>query len=330
MNTTSPIPMRFTPSPFATHRHTPKTWDDVRMAFSSSILVDTPLDSLAQNLEGVDWPLKGKDETPATYIDLSFDEMRESLALRGQSPRVADHLIDILRETLAFDNPFGEMVTQSSANAAGENPLVKNLEKLKIPADFPITLTSLAPETLFFCQLENIRTLGEFALAAQRMAGTVIVGGDFRALLNALSNIDEHTLAQYLPFRPGAKGIHYIEGLAMAVSAQPVSIQAALAHHAKQPLPEAVEQLARTVSPVEVLKARNALHVHAHALHGFCMEDYVDLQRQLAAGDSPRRLVAALGDPIIEAVVADLITPPPATPAAPVGMRARFLNWWRK
>jgi len=324
-----PLPMRsLTPSPFAAHRHTPQEWDEVRKAFSSSILVDTSLNSLAQNLEGVDWPLKGSDETPAGYIDLSFDEMRERLALLGQAPRVADHLIDILRETLAFDNPFGEMVTQSSINAVGENPLVKNLEKLKIPSDFPITLTSLAPETRFFCQQENIRTLGEFALAAQRMAASVIVGGDFRALLNALSNIDESTLAQYLPFRPGAKGLHYIEGLALAVRAQPVAIQAALAHQLKQPLPEAVEQLGLTVSSQQRVVAKNSLHVHAHALHGFCMEDYADLQRQITAGDSPRRLVVLLGDPIIEAVVADLITPPPAAPA-PVGWRARLVNWWR-
>jgi hypothetical protein len=298
------------------------------MAFSSSILVDTPLSSLAQNLEGVDWPLQGRDETPAGYIDLSFDEMRERLALRGQPPRVADHLIDILRETLAFDDPFGEMITQSEATAANDNPLVKNLEKLKIDGKFPITLTSLAPETLLFCQLENIKTLGEFALAAQRMAGSVIVGGDFRALLNALSNIDERTLAHYLPFRPGSKGIHYIEGLAHGVSAQPVAIQAALARELKQPLSEAADALARTVSNAQLAQAKAALHGHAAALRGFCEEDYAEVQRQIAAGANPRRLVAVLGDPAIEAVVADLITPEPVV--RPTGLRARLLRWWRK
>lgn len=296
------------------------------MAFSSSILVDTSLKSLAQNLEGVDWPLQGRDETPASYIDLSFDEMRERLALSGHPPRVADHLIDILQETLAFDNPFGEMVTQSASTEVCDNPLVKNLEKLKIPGDFPITLTALAPETLMFCRLENIRTLGEFALAAQRMAGSVIVGGDFRALLNALSNIDERTLAHYLPFRPGSKGIHYIEGLALGVIAQPVRVQAALAHQLKQPLPEAAEELARTVTPKQIAQAKTELQLHAHALLGFCTEDYADLQREIAAGANPRRLVSVLGDPAIEAVVADLITPPVVRPT---GFRARLLRWWR-
>lgn len=326
MNTTRSLPPRRTQSPFAIHRHTPQTWDEVRLSFSSSILVDTSLNSLAQNLEGVDWPLQGRDETPAAYIDLSFDEMRERLALRGQPPRIADQLIDILRETLAFDNPFGEMVTQSAASGEGENPLVKNLEKLKIPGEFPITLTSLAPETLLFCRLENIRTLGEFALAAQRMAGSVIVGGDFRTLLNALSNIDERTLAHYLPFRPGSKGIHYIEGLALGVVAQPVEIQAALALELKQTLPEAAQELARSVSAKQLAQAKTELRVHANALHGFCMEDYTELQRLLAAGVNPRSLVAVLGDSVIEAVVADLITPPPVRPT---GLKARLLRWWR-
>ncbi|MDF3057405.1 MAG: hypothetical protein K0R17_1620 [Rariglobus sp.] len=316
-------------SPFATHRHTPKDWDDVRMAFSSSILVDTSLTSLAQNLEGVDWPLSGRDETPAAYIDLSFDEMRERLALRGQPPRVADQLIDILKETLAFDNPFGDMVVQSEAAAAGENPLMKNLEKLKIPPAFPIALTSLAPETLLFCRLENITTLGEFALAAQRMAGSVIVGGDFRALLNALSNIDEATLARYLPFRQGATGVHYIEGLAQGVGAQPVAIQAALARELKQTLPEAAEEMARTVPQEQLARARRELHLHAGVLRGFCEAEHADLQRQIAGGVDPRRLVAVLGDPVTEAVVADLITPPPVVAPAPTGLVARLLRWWR-
>lgn len=324
MNTTPTILSQRTSSPFATHRHTPKTWDEVRMAFSSSILVDTSLNSLAQNLEGVDWPLKGRDETPAAYIDLSFDEMRERLAVLGQPPKVADHLIDILRETLAFDNPFGEMVTQSAAANVDENPVVKNLEKLKIPGDFPITLTALAAETLMFCRLENIKTLGEFALAAQRMAGSVIVGGDFRALLNALSNIDERTIAQYLPFRVGSKGVHYLEGLALGVVAQPVEIQAALALRLKQPLPPAAEELARAVSARQLLQAKAELQAHANALLGFCKEDYAELQRQMAAGVSPRSLVVVLGDPLIEAVVADMITP---VVIRPVGMCARFFNW---
>ena len=52
-------------------KYTDKDWDEVRSAFASSIMVNTALSSLAQNLDGPDWPVKGKDETPAKYVDLS-------------------------------------------------------------------------------------------------------------------------------------------------------------------------------------------------------------------------------------------------------------------
>jgi hypothetical protein len=328
MKTISSFPPRRSQAPFCPAVHTAKDWDEVRTAFSSSILVDTPLTSLAQNLEGIDWPLNGREETPAAYIDLTFEEMRERLAMCGQPPRVGDQLIDILRETLAFDDPFGDMVALTDAGGGEENPVVKNLARLQIPADFPVALTTLSSETLLFCRLENVTTLGEFALIAQRMAGAVIVGGDFRALLNALSSIDERTIARYLPFRVGAKGLHYIEGLGQAVCAQPVEVQAAMARRAGQPLSAALQDLAAMVSDEQLTCARTELMRHALALRPFCDQECAELLRQVAAGADARRLLVTLGDPMLEAVVADLITPERSIQKS--GWRARLLRWWRK
>ena len=53
---------------------TPQDWDAVRTAFASSILVDTALSSLAENLDGPLWPNPDKSETPANYIDFDYDE----------------------------------------------------------------------------------------------------------------------------------------------------------------------------------------------------------------------------------------------------------------
>jgi hypothetical protein len=326
-NTISPFaprrPANAVPAP---GRYTSRQWDEVRRAFCSSILADTPLNSLAQNLEGVEWPLSGPGETPSAYLELEYEEMRERFALRGQPAAVADQLIDILKETLAFDNPFGEMVTQSETAATAENPLVKNLAKLKIPADFPVRLAALSPETLLFCQLESIVTLGEFAIAAQRMAGSVIVGGDFRALLNALSHVDERTLARYLPFRPGEKGLHYIEGLAQAVGAQPVEIQAALANRLMQPLPKAAQELAGTVSQNDILVAKAGLASHADGLKVYCKTEYDQIMTQIAGGVSPRQFTSVLGDPVLEAIVADLLKPV----VQRVSLVSRLTSWLRK
>lgn len=327
MSTSTPMIVRPRgQSPQHASRYTARDWDAVRRSFSSSILVDTPLSSLAQNLEGLDWPLPGRAETPAAYLYLSFDEMKAQLVLRGQPPRAADHLIEILRETLAFDDPFGDMIAQGGETEARENPLVKNLARLGIPGDFPVALVGLSPETLLFCRLEDIKTLGEFALMAQRMSGQVIVGGDFRALLNALSNIDEATLARYLPTRPGAKGVHYLEGLALAVGSQPVEMQAALSRRSGQPLSAAAAELADTVSSQQMTEALEALRGHAAALRPYCRDEYDELERKLASGVPAAQLVSVLDDPMLEAVVAVLIKPPPVQRPS---LFERFLVWWR-
>jgi hypothetical protein len=208
---------------------TAKDWDEVRLAFSTSIMIDTALSSLAQNLDGPDWPVGGADETPAKYIDLDCDELVGQLRRSGHGPELADQLAEILRETLAFDRPFGEMAAQSAAVSARENQLLRNLARLGIPEDFPIALAVLEPGTREFCQLEKLATLGEFAVFAQSMAQTVIVGGDFKKLLNALSHVDEAALAGLLPFRRGAKGLHLAEALAQAARCADAAARAARA-----------------------------------------------------------------------------------------------------
>jgi hypothetical protein len=208
-------------------KNTEQDWDQVRKAFSASIMVDTALSSLAQNLDGPDWPLAG--ETPANYIDLSFDEMRDWLAVKGLSPDYGDLMVNILRDTLAFDSPFGEMVEQNEVAGAKDNQLLKNLAKLGIAQEFPVALLLVSPDTLEFCRSEGIETLGALAVFAQGMSQTVIVGGDFRKLLNSLSHVDEATVAEFLPFRPGVSGLHLVEALGQATRSPDPAAHAALA-----------------------------------------------------------------------------------------------------
>jgi len=200
-------------------KSTAKDWNEIRKAFAASIMAETPINSLAQNLDGPEWPIKGKEETAAKYLDLSFEEVLEVLQLKGQTPERIDQLIGILKETLAFDSPFGEMVEQTQAASERDNQLLKNLAKLGIPENFPIALTALDPGTLEFCKLERLVTLSEFAVRAQSMSQNVIVGGDFKKLLNALSHIDETALAEVLPFRVGHKGLHLVEAIGQAAKA---------------------------------------------------------------------------------------------------------------
>ena len=252
------------------HKYSEKDWDEMRTAFASSIMVDTPISSLAQNLDGPTWPVKSKEETPAKYIDLSYGEAMELLALKGQTDDKLDLLISIMKETLAFDNPFGDMIEQTEAAAARENPLLKNMARSGIPEKFPISLTALGSDTVEFCKLEDLKTLGEFAVFAQEMSQNVIIGGDFRKLLNALSNLDEITLAEILPFRKGAKGLHLVEALAQA-----------------------------TRTPAPLARANEAAAWFA--------DDFAQMKKDFADETNVARHLGVLGDVALEKKVADLI-----------------------
>ncbi len=190
-------------------------WDHVRAAFSTSIMVDTALSSLAQNLDGLEWPFTGKDEKPSTYLDFTYAELVEEFKARGRPTAVA-LLAQILRETLDFDQPFGEMVRQTEAFAQRDNPLLQSLARLGIAESFPLELTTLDASARDLCRLEEVTTIGEFALFAQKLSQGIIVGGDLRRLLNALAHVDERALAELLPFRTGSTGLHFAEALIQA------------------------------------------------------------------------------------------------------------------
>ena len=249
---------------------------------------------LAQNLDGPDWPIKARDETPATYIDLSLEEVVELLALKGQQPEQVDRLVALLKDTMAFDDPFGEMVEQTQAAEARDNPIRKNLAKLGIPELFPISLTTLGEETLEFCKLEKLATLAEFAVFAQGIAQNVIVGGDFRKLLNALSHIDEAALAEVLPYRPGAKGVHLVETLGQAVRSGNPGTRAALAST-------------------------------------WFQDELASIQKELDAGGSLARQFVSLGNPALEEQAAELLRPYLKGAAGKVGSvrkRGFFARWF--
>jgi hypothetical protein len=280
-------------------KYTEKDWDEVRSAFSASLMVDTALSSLAQNLDGPEWPIKGKEDTPAKYVDSNYAEIKEILALKGY-PNHADLLITILKETLAFDAPFGEMVEQTQASAQKDNQMLKNMAKLGIPENFPIGLTALDAGTVEFCSMESLSTLGEFAFFAQGMSQNVIVGGDFRKLLNALSHIDEKALAELLPFRPGATGPHLLECLV---------------------------QTARVTEPAA--QAEKAAKAFA-----WFKDEHAALQRALAAGTSLSRLLMVLGNPTAESTAAEMLKAyakgGPVNDKSKSGLLGFLGRWFRK
>jgi hypothetical protein len=277
--------------PENTSQYSEKDWNEVRSAFAASLMVDTSLNSLAQNLDGPEWPIKSKEETPAKYVDLGFEEMQEMLALKGLSNH-SDKLITILKETLAFDAPFGDMVEQTQASSQKDNQMLKNMAKLGIPEIFPIELTALDLGTMEFCAMEKLTTLGEFAIFAQGMSQNVIVGGDFRKLLNALSHIDEMTVAELLPFRPGSTGLHLLECLAQA---------------------------SRVLDPaVKAAKIEKAFT--------WFQDEHAAVLREVSAGTPLARVLMVLRNPAAEAAVAEMLKPAVKAKSGLLGLLSRWFG----
>lgn len=288
---------------------TPKDWDDVRAAFATSIMINTSLSSLAQNLDGPDWPIKGKDETPAAYVDYNHEEVLEMLALKGQDASRFDQLVAILRDTLAFDAPFGEMVEQVAASAEKDNPFLKNLARLGVPEDLPLSLVMLSADTKEFCTLEQLKTIGEFAVFAQTMSQNVIVGGDFRELLNGLAHVDEEGLQKFLPLRTGEKGVFLLEALAAAYRARPDRIRAALGKRFGVRLGASVGGTAVNLSEAELAECERALREDAALAVAWFASQIADIKREVIAGQSLARILSTLKDPETETIVAALLEP---------------------
>ena len=150
-------------------KFTSTEWEDIRKKFRQSIMADTSLVSLAQNLDTKEWPLKGDDEKPSKYIDFNYDELLMLPEIAGSADK-ADHLIGILKETHAFDDPFGDMVAQVEETSAKENPILKTLARLGVPNDFPMSLATFTEGTRVICASEGSKTIGEFANLGQQMS----------------------------------------------------------------------------------------------------------------------------------------------------------------
>ncbi|WP_138223366.1 hypothetical protein [Nibricoccus aquaticus] len=295
-------------TPPGTGKFSPREWDVVRTAFHTSIMIDTTLAGLAENLNVAAWPIKGEDETPAKYIDLTYRELCAMPGLAGKTERI-DLLITILQETLAFDEPFGDMVTNDALVDERDNPILKNLNKLGIPEEFPISLIALTPETREFCNLEGITTLKAFAVFAQGISHNVILGGDFRALLNSLSHIDEQTLSQFFPFRPGEKGLHLLEGIALAVRAFPDAIEASLAQRYGAILGTEDAEKAESAQQSDADAAEEILRQHTASYIEYFQADHAKLQEQVNTGVPVARLAIVLKDPLVESIVTGLLKP---------------------
>jgi hypothetical protein len=280
-------------------------WDEVRKKFRHSIMADTSLVSLAQNLDTKEWPHAGEEEKPSKYIDFSYDELLMMPEIAGSAEK-ADHLIGILKETLAFDDPFGDMVAQVEEVSAKENPILKTLSRLNIPENYPLGLANFSEGTRIVCASEGIKTIGEFANLGQQMSTRVVLGGDFRNALNALTHGDEEGIGVFLPYRKGSTGLHLAEAITLIPASLPRPDQLGLAKAYGARLSAADSAAARTLTKEQIEKHESMLRVTTNAALDWFKAEKEALLKLLADGGTYERYFVVANDPAREAIAVKL------------------------
>ena len=286
-------------------KFTSNEWDDIRKKFRNSIMASTPLTSLAQNLDTDAWPHDGEEEKPSKYIDFSYDELLMMPEIAGNAAK-ADHLIGILKETLAFDDPFGDMVAQVEETAAKDNPILKTLGRLNIPATYPMALANFTEGTRIVCASEGVKTIGEFANLGQQMATRVVLGGDFRNALNALTHGDEEGIGQFLPFRKGSTGLHLAEAIGLIPAGLPRPEQLGLAKAYGAKLSPADTAAAKTLTKDQIEKLEAGLKTNLTAALDWFKDQRTDLELHLQNGGTYERYFVVINDPAREAIAVKL------------------------
>lgn len=284
-------------------RYSEQDWEEIRAAFMSSIMVDTHLINLAENL-GVEWPYDAPEETPAKYLAHSYDEL---MMMKGfqKSPEQFDLLIDILKDTMSFDDPFGEMVEHVDSDK--EDEAIKIMSKLHIPLDFPIKYCWFSEDTRMFCEAEEIENVENFIRFSQNMAENVVVGGDFRGLLNAIANQNVEGISRHIPIRVGYHGVYLAEAIGLAVKSlgRDEVLELALKYGAQ--LSDEEEQSRRKLMPPEIEKAEGLLRQKIEDVLNFFPEQKLELQEKIGEGISLERYFMVINDPKLEAISVALI-----------------------
>ena len=286
-------------------KFTSTEWDEIRKKFRHSIMADTSLVSLAQNLDTKEWPHSGEDEKPSKYIDFSYDELLMLPEIAG-SPAKADHLIGILKETLAFDDPFGDMVAQVEETSSKENPILKTLSRLNIPEGYPLVLANFSEGTRVVCASEGIKTIGEFANLGQQMSTRVVLGGDFRNALNALTHGDEEGIGQFLPYRKGSTGLHLAEAIGLIPAGLPRVDQLSLAKANGAKLNNSEAAAAKPLTKDQVEKLESMMRVTTNKALDWFKDDKEKLIKFISEGGSYERYFVVINDPAREAIAVKL------------------------
>lgn len=285
-------------------KYSAEEWNHLRKRFFNSILNDTEIAKLGQNV-GVSWPFKGKGETASKYIEYDFEELKSVPGLIGKTRRI-QILMDILRETLAFDDPFSDMVDTVEAESEEDDTFERILAKLEIPPSYPSEFIHFEEGTKELLKNEDVNTLIEIVHFGQKIARNVVVGGDLRTFLNGLAHKDEVGVAKHIPYRRGIRGLHLAEAIGLIANDMPKAAQLHLLAQAEIGLTEEEQAVLSKASSLNIEASIKAAVDKVGKVSEWFIAETDDLKQLFSTGGSPERYFIMINDPLRERMALDL------------------------
>jgi len=285
-------------------KYSAEEWDSIRARFQNSALNDTEMAILGQNA-GVSWPFRGSDETPQKYIDCELEELSSIPGLIGKKSRVRK-LMDILRETLAFDDPFSDLVDSVELDGVEDHTFERILAKFNIPDNYPAKLVKFNETTRRLLAEPNPDTLLEVSRFGQRMPQNTAEGEELRLFLNGLAHKDESGMARHLPYRRGERGLYFPEEVGLIAGRLERPVQLALIQQSGASLTEAEAEVLKNDTNLEAEAAlKYALEQMDMASQWFT-EGAAELTAVFENEEDPARYFIPIQDPEVERIAVAL------------------------
>ena len=280
-------------------------WDAARKACAKSMLIDVKLSSLAENLELPSWPLNGKDETPGKYLEFTLEELSVMTEFHSK-PQLIDRLYTIINENMAHDEEFEDMVDPINKNLDKTDVLLQVLRKLDIPLDYPFELLMLPKAVRETAPRDQVKTLGQFVQFYQKISEKGVVLGEIKTILQAISAADEPRLATWMPLRPGAKGFHLIEAIALIIKTLDQDALKSLIKKYGKKLDQQDDYLLKNTWQGLAKNAEKTIQDSIPALVDWFKSDIEEVRAIVASGGAMDldRYLLPLGDSDLELIVA--------------------------
>ena len=277
-----------------------ENWDALRLRFAGSIFYDTELALLGQNA-GMSWPFRGSDETPGKYLEYEFEDLLTVPGLAGRKGRVR-LLIAILEETLAFDDPFSDMVDTIKAETDSDSGPEKLLSRLDIPQKFPSSLIHFGPDSKRLLFDERLETIGQIIAYSQRNATQTEFPEDFKSLINYFAHRDEIGISRFVPFRVGKRGLHLAEAIGLVARDLPDAVQYELLFQAKVVLKPAEDALRKDLDEEVFKKAVSEAQSRIAVACGWFFKEEQELREKIGTTEQMERFFVVLNNPHRERV----------------------------